>query len=153
MQAHEHACDVPDLTYRFFNPPIEQRDGSLLFGATKCRECPRRGHLVQQPGWRGPHWHIVPSGPMPGAVGPAVYLAGLEPYVAPQEELDAAQEARERRRIIRAEADLAERKRLDDWKEWEFLRRYIHPKQFRVKVTSVKSVTPRKFVPSIRRRG
>lgn len=153
LQAHEHACDVPDLVYRFFNPPLQQRTGELLYGAIRCTQCPRRSHLVQKPGWKGPYWQMTPAGPMPGAVGPAVYLAGLRPYEAPQDELDAAQQAREQRRIIRAEADLAERKRLDDWREWEFLRRHIHPKQFRVVVTSVKSVKPRKFAASIKPRG
>ncbi len=80
LTAYQHACDSPDLTYRFWSPPRSQRDGSLLFGATRCAVCPRRYHLVQKAGWKNAYWSMTPEGPMPGAVGPGVYLAGLEPY-------------------------------------------------------------------------
>lgn len=134
LPASQHTCNVADLTYRFWSPPLSQRDGMLLFGGVRCEVCPRRSHLVQRPGWKNAYWQMVPAGPMPGAVGPSVYLEGLEPYEWTQEELSEAEAERERRRIIRAQADLATQKRLDDWREWDRLRQVIHPRQFKVRI-------------------
>ena len=149
---------MPDLDYKFFNPPILQRDGTLLYGATRCSQCPRRGHLIQKHGWKYPYWEIVPSGPKPGAVGREVYMADLRPYEPTAEELaqQTDREAeRERRRMVRAEADLAAQKRSDEWKEYERLRERFKPRQFqpKVRIRTRMKVQPRKFQPAVRKHG
>lgn len=104
-----------------------------------------------------PYWRMTPSGPMPGAVGREVWGADLKPYEPTAEELAQQSERdieRERRRIIRAEADLAEQKRKDDWREFERLRQQVAPRRFQPRVRASQTKIPiRQFKVTIRKHG
>ena len=141
MSAQAHACDVADLEYRFYKEPVQQRGAALLLAAVKCSVCPRRWHLVKRPSWQNAYWEISPAGPMPGAVGWGQWAG--EPHQQPQEELSAQQEAREARRQARALADLEERKRIDQWREFQRLREWVGAEQFKPRVRRLKRAQSR----------